>query len=685
VARGRGLGLRRATAAAVATGLLMVALPGARDAAGSPSYADGFRLEGTSTYTVDPPAGLVHVALDITITNQRPDQIVGGAVRRYYLPEYSVPVLSESVGLRAVKSDGSNLPVSVEASESPRFSYAVIDLQPDLFHPSSQTVRLTYDLPPQPPRSEAFTRLNDAYATFPMLAIGDPGLASVEVVVPDEFEVELVGDAMRESARGGHQVFTATAIDDPDVWSVQVSARDDDKLIERVVDVGDREVNVLGWPDDPEWADFAATQVEDGVPVLEDLTGLQWPATSTIDVVETASPYLYGYSGWYVRTDGLIEVGDELDQQVILHELAHLWFNDGLFSGRWINEAFAEQSAALAMAELGEEQPQPASVDAADPGRLKLNDWSDPDLQAEISDDQERYGYNTSWSVLDAITDEIGAEKLTEVIVAADTGEVAYRGPGDPEELGRTFDWRELVDLFEEVGGSQQAADLFRRYVVSESETADFEARALARDHYDALLGAGDGWAAPTSVRLAMADWRFASAEDLIAAATDVLATKAELLEIVDDLEVADELALRATFEEATDLSDLAAEAEAAVAAAESLQEADAAEVEGAGPVGAVGLLFSNVEDDLDAARRAFDAGDYAAVERAADDVESTMEGAALAGVLRLMSALVLMLLGVGAWTLLRRRRTRRANASLEADGAERVSSPADGSGEVGV
>ena len=166
---------------------------------------------------------------------------------------------------------------------------------------------------------------------------------------------------------------------------------------------------------------------------------------------------------------------------MILHELAHVWFNDSLFSGRWINEGFADQSAALAMAAAGEEQPQPEAIEAGDPGRLKLNDWSDPDLQAEVSDDQERYGYNTSWAVLDAITDEIGVEGFTKVIRAAEAGEVAYRGPGDPEELARTFDWRELLDLFEEVGGSAEAAALFQRHVVSEAESADFDARTVAR------------------------------------------------------------------------------------------------------------------------------------------------------------------------------------------------------------
>ena len=48
-----------------------------------------------------------------------------------------------------------------------------------------------------------------------MIAIGDPGLAGVELSAPADFEVELVGDDMQESKRDGRQVFTATAIDAP--------------------------------------------------------------------------------------------------------------------------------------------------------------------------------------------------------------------------------------------------------------------------------------------------------------------------------------------------------------------------------------------------------------------------------------------------------------------------------------
>ncbi len=139
---------------------------------------------------------------------------------------------------------------------------------------------------------------------------------------------------------------------------------------------------MLGWPDDPEWVDFAEEQVSDGVPVLEELIGIDWPAKNTIDVVETASPYLYGYAGWYMPVESVIEVGDELDQHVMLHELAHLWFNDRLFEGRWINEAFADVLAAgRRSGSSAVRSPSRSAIKPDDPGRLKLNDWSNPDLR----------------------------------------------------------------------------------------------------------------------------------------------------------------------------------------------------------------------------------------------------------------------------------------------------------------
>ena len=71
------------------------------------AFADGFRIEAMTTYALD-PGKAVHVALDITITNQRPNQVEANGVRTYYLPNFSVPVLAEAVGLRATKSSGTH-------------------------------------------------------------------------------------------------------------------------------------------------------------------------------------------------------------------------------------------------------------------------------------------------------------------------------------------------------------------------------------------------------------------------------------------------------------------------------------------------------------------------------------------------------------------------------------------------
>ena len=88
------------------------------------------------------------------------------------------------------------------------------------------------------------------------------------------------------------------------------------------------------------------------------------------------------------------------------------------------------------------------------------------------------------------------------------------------------------------------------------------------------------------------------------------------------------------------------------------MRDATESEAAGAGPLGAVGLLFSGVERRPRPRPDSFEVGDYDGAQTAAADVEDTMDGAAMAGVLRLLGLLVLLLLVAGAWMLLRRRRT---------------------------
>ena len=169
-----------------------------------------FKVETRTTYTLDPAGGAVHVVHDATLTNQKPSNRSASYITAYYLPEYPVLVLSEATNLAATEGGGA-LPVNLEGTEnhgsrSPRSTCSQISSTDDAVVPAQLRPAA------KAPRSDAFTRLNAAYATFPALALGDPGLTTVEVVVPDGFEVELVGDDMRESERDGNQVFTAADI-----------------------------------------------------------------------------------------------------------------------------------------------------------------------------------------------------------------------------------------------------------------------------------------------------------------------------------------------------------------------------------------------------------------------------------------------------------------------------------------
>ena len=145
------------------------------------AFADGFRVEAMTTYALD-PGKAVHVALDITVTNQRPNQVEANGVRTFYLPTFSVPVLAEAVGLRATKAAGPPCRCRsspLRAPGSPTRSWTSNPTSTTRSPRRSASPTTSRRRPLDPSRRPA---LNEAYATFVMMSIGDPGLTSVEAV-----------------------------------------------------------------------------------------------------------------------------------------------------------------------------------------------------------------------------------------------------------------------------------------------------------------------------------------------------------------------------------------------------------------------------------------------------------------------------------------------------------------------
>jgi hypothetical protein len=658
-----------ASAVPVAAGTLpAVRLPAVGPLAAAEDLTPGLTVRSEVTFTVDLPASAVHVDYTATLTST----MASTATMYYSFPQFQLGVLPGASAVTVTNGDGRTLSFTEVAGTDEYVPSLVVDLSPALLYGRTQTVHVTYDLVASDPRAASYAQVNAAQATFLVLPDGDPGQASVTVVVPEGPEVDVVGGAMTETTEGGVRRWTAEAIEDPAEWRVQVVVRQDDELVESTLDIGDG-LRVVGWPNDPEWLSFTSDLALRGLPVLEDVIGMPWGSTGVREIREAATPSAFGFAGWYAEGTGVIEIDSALDAHVTLHEMSHAWFNGEAFQGRWLNEGLAEEFSAAAMEQLGMERPVPDAVDPSAAGAVRLDAWTDDAITDGTGTQDaatERYAYGAAWSVMHRIASEIGVDGLAAVVGAAIDGTDAYPATTDTVGTDGPTDSQRFLDLAETVGGSQQAVEVYRELVVAEDDASVLDTRAAARTQYQALLDAGDGWAPPAAVRDAMASWDFETAVAGMPRVAALLeardAMAADLATVGTDLPAA----MQTQVEGSTDLTTLEALMADARAATDALTAAVEAE-EGAGPVARVGLLVGGVGDSIATARRTLDEGGYAASEQASLAATRGVEQAPARGVMLLGGTLVLIVGTVVAVRVVRRRRTAREALTSQDVGPE--------------
>lgn len=593
----------------------------------TPAKADqGLRWETTATYTFDSPAGVVRALIEADLRNELQNERNGNVISQPYFSGVTLPVANDAANVVAT-GDGTPLGVELSPSESGEYQLAEIDFADNLFSGDTVHLVVTYDLTGAPPRSETTERINPAYASFLAYGIGDPGLTTVRVIIPENFEFESFGDDAVESVESGFRVLTASNIEDPSAWTMFVSARNDEALVSTTGTAGDIVFDVRAWPNDPEWATFASSTITSGLPVMEDLIGLPWPIDHPLEVRETITPYLYGYAGWFDGATGDIEVGEALDPEVMLHELSHAWFNNDLFADRWVNEGLAQAYSNRVLGATGGTPNEPPPVDTGAAGFVPLDQWGDLNLASEVDDAREEYGYNASWYVIDALVDEIGEEKMAAIFSAAKLNQNAY--PGDVETSGPTLDaedWHTLLDLAEELGGSTAFEPLLRSYVSEPGDIPLLDERATARTAFDALEAAGGSWKAPSGVRRSMGEWSFAEATEEMAAATGVLASRDDVARKAADLGLDPPGGLESAYETAgwrNETLDALAEVSADLDE-QHLALADLFEIDGALEDAESQLAEMDLAADLgshaDPARDAFEAGNLEEVNGLVDE-----------------------------------------------------------------
>ena len=650
----------------VASGLVTVAAPTTQ-----PVHADrGLAIESRTTYTLDGASGRVRVAVDLTLTNTIPDRTDGGTIIREYFTAFHLPAPATSANIAAIRSDGRRLTVTAKAvPDEPDVVIYALDLGERLFYPSATRLTVSYDITGSPPRSPNPWRVNPAYASFDGFGIGDDGKVTVRVVVPIGFVVDVLGSTTVVSQENGNVVYTASDIPNPSDFDILVSARNDAALVSTQVATADNRQFVLrSWPGDAEWATFVTNQIHLGVPQLAKLIGQPWPIDGPLDVLQASTPYLYGYAGWFSASKKRIEIGENLDQEVVLHELSHAWFSDSWFVDRWLDEGLAQVYSNKTIDSLGGTGKVPTAINTSAAGHVSLNDWSNPSFTDGTSD-TEAYGYNAAFEVTEQIVGEVGDERMRAIFDAIAHRTIAYVGDLAPQTVSGTTDWRRFLDLVEEVGGSQKAQDLMRRYVVSDADSILLDTRRAARSAYRELKDAGGSWAPPNAVRQAMAAWDFQRATRAMSQATDVLAQRNTLDSETGQLGINYPAHFEADFEsEEGDFTKLSDALQDEIGTARQLGAAVDSIARDDGFLGGIGLWGTHLADDVAAAKEAFTTGDDTVARAAAKGVIDTVANASSIGaqrVLRATGALLLVIL-VGAAFLLAARRRRRRVAPIE-------------------
>jgi hypothetical protein len=664
----------RRIAGALVAAIVAISLGVTVGVAPAQAATDLLRESVVSTYLVDGAKGAVHVTLDIKATNLKPST----ATTFYFYDTLSLGIQPEARSVSAT-SNGRRLDVTIK--DQPGYRDLLIHTPRLLYH-QTHTTRLTFDLPGGKPRTDSAIRVGRAHAQFTVWAWGDEKLADVRVILPARFDADVhgwpddVANQPHSTVHGTLRTYAVDDIADPNDWYATVDASDTHALTDVNVPIGGGAVTVRAWPEDKEWLDRVTTVLRTGYPQLETAVGLPWPVSGELDVSEVSSDEIEGYAGLYDSATDQIQISEDLDRHLILHEAAHAWFDGSLFTQRWITEGLADEYAARLVGTNEDGSPDvPPVVTPRSAGNFMLDAWPPPSRIDTTTQTSERYGYDASWTVVHQLVDEVGEARMRAIFAAASAHELAYPGAGPAETAVLTTDWRRFLDLLENVGGSTKATDLFATWVVTGSERSELTARTTARARYDALLARGGEWLPGILVRKPMSSWDFEVATAAIDEAERVLDARDRLAAATTELGLDFPGTLEPAYESAAKAEDLDALGARltrwldAAAAVRSARDTLAATRQ---PLTAIGLIGSEPERAYQAALAAWNNGDDAGAQNGSASALAVLSAAGGIGRDRALvaagvAASALLLLLIAIWLIVRRRRAVRRGPALAA------------------
>ncbi len=623
------------------------------------------RMENEFTFTVDAEASRLIQEIDMHLVNTTPNKTSGNTITRFYFDRLELWVPEGAEDLEAT-SNGRALTVTIKEDPEEGYDIAEVRFGRRLFFRQSMDIKMKWLVEGDQPRSDSPFRVNPAYFSIPVLVFGEPGKVDVSVLVPISHQIDRLGDQLvNKGSEGSRQVFTASDIEEPETWFAWVTGTDDSKLVVTPIEVAGVELEVRAWPGDDEWAEDVLEATEVGFPILVELIGLEYQEETTLLVSESAHVNQAGYGGWYIESENHVEIGEFVDPDLVLHELAHIWFNDELFTSRWMSEGLAEIYAAEAAVRAGLAE----SLDVRElvlPGRRddlqRLNQWRF--VTATDFDDlddwghYEDVGYSFSEWFFQRVVDEVGFEALRDVISSMADHEIAYVGEPEPETEEWFGGWRGFLDMLEEQAGSEQATELFADYVTDQ----DLTERADAREEYQRIQDVADGWELPVFIREPMARWRFEEAVESMSAVGPLIDSRHEIEGKLTELDLEVDPTLEDLFELAEqDFADAESHAAELLDAVDDVLDLTEEHESDQGLIADVGLINVDVESEYRDAVDALDAEDFDAVVVESNELRAIYEDASRQGLIRIGLGLLALAIFVGiGWFVWRRVKASR-------------------------
>jgi hypothetical protein len=514
-------------------------------------------VEGT--YDVRPDEGVAHAVWRATISNTGPSPWLPESDPLNHPSEIEIFVPAGFTDFQMRGSGGGQYPVVFE--EVGGGSFARVQLGYAM--PYGDIVNLDYSFTLNS-SSDSGTLIRPTYVYLDAsdgLWPDSYDTAVVRITLPTKYAKNAsVTYASCEPTTSGEST-TLTCLGDETYGAyadLEVIDEDSRLTITNGIEINGRDVDLVlrYWRGDEAWAERAEELLTNALPIFAEMFGAAYAGPSTIRLSEKGGSELYGNRGLALcqNTICALAATPAGDDQVILHEISHMWSNP--FDNKWLAEGIAEYVSLKAAAMLG----IPGFEEWADPAKAPeatSRHWNQPDevVRAEAPgfaldpwggrfgfspDDiliDPRAGYSWGARFWQEIEIQHGPEPFAEVM-----GDIQWKVPDG------TIDSEAIMDRLEDVGGVK-ADELFKSYVFSEDQHLILDERRAARDTLEELRRTA-GEAAPeldtavfAPIQEAILDWRFddatASISGLRSSLDEYIAIRSELQPLRTEAEAA--------------------------------------------------------------------------------------------------------------------------------------------------